>query len=220
MNRHSTAFEAERVMPVGEPVKDLLLETHNKASTSEPPLPPAAIKKLNFRKVLMAGVAVAVLAGAAWYGWDYWTLGRYLVTTDDAYVKADNTTVAPKVYGYLREVLVGDNEQVKTGQVLARIDERDFKVALDQAKSDVAAANAAIVSRQAQLAVQNAVIDAARQPSMSTKRRSRSPRKRTNVTPISRPPAMAAYRTRSRHSRAAPARRPRSSATLPTLPPR
>jgi membrane fusion protein, multidrug efflux system len=162
MNRHSTAFEAERVMPVGEPVKDLLPETHNKASTSEPPLAPAAIKKLNFRKVLMAGVAVAVLAGAAWYGWDYWTLGRYLVTTDDAYVKADNTTVAPKVYGYLREVLVGDNEQVKTGQVLARIDERDFKVALDQAKSDVAAANAAIVSRQAQLAVQKAVIDAAK----------------------------------------------------------
>ena len=109
----------------------------------------------------MAGAAVAVLAGAAWYGWDYWTVGRYLVSTDDAYVKADNTTIAPKVSGYLREVLVGDNEPVKTGEVLARIDERDFKVALDQAKSDVAAANAAIASKQAQLGVQQAVIDAA-----------------------------------------------------------
>src|SRR3984893_7538826 len=110
----------------------------------------------------MAGVAAAVLAGAAWYGWDYWTVGRYLVSTDDAYVKADNTTVAPKVSGYLHQVLVGDNELVAAGQVLARIDERDFRVALDQAKADVAAARAAIASKQAQLEVQQAVIDAAK----------------------------------------------------------
>jgi membrane fusion protein, multidrug efflux system len=103
-----------------------------------------------------------VLAGAAWYGWDYWTVGQYLVSTDDAYVKADNTTVAPKISGYLHEVLVGDNERVKAGQVLARIDQRDFRVALDQAKADVAAAHAAIASKQAQLGVQQAVIDAAR----------------------------------------------------------
>ena len=103
-----------------------------------------------------------MLAGAAWYGWDYWTVGQYLVSTDDAYVKADNTTIAPKVSGYLHQVLVGDNERVTTGQVLARIDERDFKVALDQAKADVAAAGAAIASKQAQLDVQQAVIDAAK----------------------------------------------------------
>jgi len=120
------------------------------------------VKKFNFRRLLMVGAAAAVLAGAAWYGWDYWTVGQYLVSTDDAYVKADNTSIAPKISGYLREVLVGDNEPVKTGQVLARIDERDFKVALDQAQSDVAAANAAIASRQAQLGVQQAVIDAAK----------------------------------------------------------
>jgi len=76
-------------------------------------------------------------------------------------VKADSTTVAPKISGYLREVLVGDNERVKAGQVLARIDDRDFKVALDQAKADVAAAQAAIASKRAQLDVQQAVIDAA-----------------------------------------------------------
>ena len=81
---------------------------------------------------------------ATWYGWDYWTVGQYLVSTDDAYVKADNTTIAPKVSGYLHQVVVGDNERVKVGQVLARIDDRDFKVALDQAKADVAAAEAAI----------------------------------------------------------------------------
>ena len=89
-------------------------------------------------------------------------VGQFLVSTDDAYVKADNTTIAPKVSGYLREVLVGDNERIRAGQVLARIDERDFKVALDQAQADVAAARAAIASKQAQLGVQQATIDAAK----------------------------------------------------------
>jgi membrane fusion protein, multidrug efflux system len=112
--------------------------------------------------MLMAGAGLAVLAAAAWYGWDYWTVGRFQVSTDDAYVKADSTTIAPKVSGYLDAVLVGDNERVKAGQVLARIDDRDYRVALDQAKSDVAAADAAIASKQAMLEVQDAVIGAAK----------------------------------------------------------
>ncbi len=176
MTRHSTVFEVARPVPIDDTAKDLQPDTHNRSNIAKDLQPdthnrssvgesaPAAVpgKRFNFRKVLMAGAAVAVLAGAAWYGWDYWTVGQYLVSTDDAYVKADNTTVAPKISGYLREVLVGDNEPVRSGQMLARIDERDFKVALDQAKSDVAAANAAIASRQAQLGVQQAVIDAAK----------------------------------------------------------
>jgi membrane fusion protein (multidrug efflux system) len=89
-------------------------------------------------------------------------VGQYLVSTDDAYVKADNTTIAPKVSGYLSNVLVGDNEQVKAGQVLARIDNRDYDVALDQAKADVAAAQAALTSKQAQLEVQQTVVNAAK----------------------------------------------------------
>jgi membrane fusion protein (multidrug efflux system) len=157
MTRHSTAFEIERPVSVGDAAKELL-----PASAEETNLAPMAVKKFNFRKLLIAVAALAAVAGAAWYGWDYWTIGRYLVSTDDAYVKADNITVAPKVSGYLHEVLVGDNERVKAGQVLARIDERDFTVALDQAKADVAAARAAIASKQAQLEVQRAVIDAAR----------------------------------------------------------
>jgi membrane fusion protein (multidrug efflux system) len=152
MTQHSTAFEIERPVPAADALTDLPPATRALAT----------VKKFNFRKLLMAGAAVAVLAGAAWYGFDYWTVGRYLVSTDDAYVKADNTTVAPKVSGYLHEVLVGDNEHVRAGQVLARIDQRDFNVALDQARADVAAAHAAILSKQAQLGVQQAVIDAAR----------------------------------------------------------
>src|ERR1700761_7151067 len=144
MTQHSTTFEIDRAVSAAA-VADIL---PGSAATQQP------AKKFNFRKMLMAGAAVLALAGAAWYGWDYWTVGQYQVSTDDAYVKAHNTTIAPKVSGYLREVLVGDNERVKAGQVLARIDERDFQVALDQAKSDVAAAQAAIASKQAQRGVQ------------------------------------------------------------------
>jgi membrane fusion protein (multidrug efflux system) len=127
-----------------------------------PAAAPAAARKLNFRKLLSTGAALAVLGASAWYGWDYWTVGQYLVSTDDAYVRADSTTIAPKVAGYLLDVRVKDNERVRTGQVLARIDDRDFKVALDQAEADVAAARATTASKQAQLDVQQAVINAAK----------------------------------------------------------
>ena len=94
-----------------------------------------------------AALALALLAGTAagvYYGHDYWTTGRYLESTDDAYVKADSTIIAPKVSGYIAEVLVNDNEKVAAGQLLARIDDRDFRTALAQAKADVAASEAAV----------------------------------------------------------------------------
>ena len=114
------------------------------------------------RKLLLAGASVLALAGLSYFGWQYWTVGRFEVSTDDAYVQADNTTIAPKVSGYISAVLVGDNEPVKAGQTLARIDDRDFRVALEQAKADVAAADAAIATKQASLDAQRSIIDAAR----------------------------------------------------------
>jgi membrane fusion protein, multidrug efflux system len=153
MSRHSTSFEAERPAPAE--VAQELLPANNKDEAATPVTVTAApiARKSAFRRFLLAGTAVALLAGATWYGWDYWTVGRYLVSTDDAYVKADNTTIAPKVSGYLSEVLVGDNEHITAGQTLARI---------DQAKADVAAAQAAVASKRAQLDVQQAVIAAAK----------------------------------------------------------
>jgi membrane fusion protein (multidrug efflux system) len=155
MTVHSTTFPTDQpVLPAGA------AEAFLPAAAAAAPQVLAA-KKLNLRKLLLTGAALAALAGATWYGWDYWTVGQYLVSTDDAYVRADSTTIAPKVTGYLQQVLVKDNERVTTGQVLARIDDRDFKVALDQAKADVAAARATITSKQAQIEVQRAVVNAA-----------------------------------------------------------
>jgi membrane fusion protein, multidrug efflux system len=86
-------------------------------------------------------------------------LGRYLESTDDAYVKADSTIISPKVSGYIAEVLVGDNQPVKTGQLLARIDDRDFRTALSQARADVASSEAAVRNLDAQIALQQPVIE-------------------------------------------------------------
>jgi membrane fusion protein (multidrug efflux system) len=109
-----------------------------------------------------AAVALAVSLGvtaATDFGYGYLTTGRYLETTDDAYVKADSTIISPKVSGYIAEVLVGDNQPVKAGQTLARIDDRDFRTALDQAHADVAASEAAVRNLDAQIALQQPVIE-------------------------------------------------------------
>ena len=108
-----------------------------------------------------AALALALLAGTAagaYYGHDYWITGRYLESTDDAYVKADSTIIAPKVSGYIAEVLVNDNEKVAAGQLLARIDDRDFRTALAQAKADVAASEAAVRNLDAQIELQQPII--------------------------------------------------------------
>ena len=138
------------------------------------------------KTIKRAALSLAVIAGvlaAADFGYRYVTVGQYLETTDDAYVKADYTTVAPKVSGYIADVLVRDNQAVKAGQVLARIDDRDFRAALDQARADVEAADAAIRNLDAQIALQQSVIDQdrgghRRHPG----RRSHSPRRTTPAT--------------------------------------
>jgi len=118
--------------------------------------------KRQLRAALLAGVSLLAIASSGYFGWHYWTAGRFQVSTDNAYVKADTITIAPKVSGYIGSVLVGDNEAVHTGQVLARIDDRDFRVALQQADAGVAAARAAGATKRAALAAQQSLIEAAR----------------------------------------------------------
>ena len=112
----------------------------------------------NLKRILMASAGVVVLAGAGAYGWYWFETGRFLESTNDAYVQADYTTIAPKISGYISAVAVEDNEPVKAGQVLARIDDRDYQTALAQAKADVASAEADIRNIDAQLAEQQSVI--------------------------------------------------------------
>jgi membrane fusion protein, multidrug efflux system len=165
MSQHQTVFTAEKALTTAEAAPGVKLPEEALAP-QQLPVPvenaPVVSRKRWLRNVLLAGAAFVVLAGAADFGWRYWTVGRFQISTDDAYVKADSTTIAPKISGYIASVLVADNQSVKAGQVLARIDDRDFKVSLEQAEAQVSAAQANIANKQAALVAQQSQIDAAK----------------------------------------------------------
>ncbi|MEA2744912.1 MAG: rane fusion protein multidrug efflux system, partial [Acetobacteraceae bacterium] len=120
------------------------------------------------KQTAIGAIAVLGLAAGVHYGMEYWQTGRFLVSTDDAYVQADNTLIAPRVSGYISAVLVTDNQPVKAGQVLARIDDQDFQTALHQAIADRETAESEIRSIDAQLTLQNSTIEQANQQVAST----------------------------------------------------
>jgi membrane fusion protein (multidrug efflux system) len=109
---------------------------------------------------VLLGIAVLVLAGIWLARW--WTVGRFIESTDDAYLQADSVTVAPKVSGYVTDVYVGDNAVVKAGDPLVRLDTRQYQVALDQAQATIAARTADIQRAQADILQQHANIEQAK----------------------------------------------------------
>jgi membrane fusion protein (multidrug efflux system) len=117
------------------------------------------LKRLR-RHLLVASVAAAVVTLAI-AGTVYWRYARFVISTDDAYAQADSTIVASRVSGYVSAVRVGDNERVKAGQVLARIDDRDYRATLDQTRAEVQAADAEASRLEAQLAQQDGLITGA-----------------------------------------------------------
>jgi membrane fusion protein (multidrug efflux system) len=121
------------------------------------------ISGARLKRAALALAIIAASAGAADYGHYYWTTGRYLVATDDAYVDAHSVLISPKAAGYIAAVPVEDNQPVKAGQVIARIDPRDYQTALDQARANVAAAQATIDTLMQQVAQQQLAVEEARQ---------------------------------------------------------
>ncbi|MBB3810862.1 HlyD family secretion protein [Brucella intermedia] len=109
------------------------------------------------RIVILGGLACLILALSV-MGWGWWGSGRYEETTDNAYLRADITSLAPKVAGYIVDVRVDDNQQVKAGDILFRIDDRDYKARLAQADANIAAANAALANLEAERSLQDAAI--------------------------------------------------------------
>src|SRR6202023_1135252 len=107
--------------------------------------------------------AVLLLLGVtAPAGYVYVNHAGHFETTDDAFIAARQFSIAPKVSGYLTAVPVTDNQHVKAGDVIARIDDRDYRTALAQAEAQIAAAHASIENIDAQLDVQQAQIAANR----------------------------------------------------------
>jgi membrane fusion protein (multidrug efflux system) len=99
------------------------------------------------RRALIVGLAAALLMAAG----AYWILSpASSVSTDDAYVKADSTIVAPKIQGLVAAILVRDNQIVRAGQPLIRIDPEDYQQAVDAAAADLASAEAVLAQQSAQ----------------------------------------------------------------------
>jgi membrane fusion protein (multidrug efflux system) len=123
----------------------------------------AALAKPGRRRFVVAGVlAAAVLAIGAWYGAEWWTVGRFQVTTDNAYVGAKNATLAAKIAGYVAGVAVEDNAAVHAGSVIATIDDGDYRLAAEQAHAKVATQKAVIARLDKQVTAQQALAEQTR----------------------------------------------------------
>ncbi|PYE22227.1 membrane fusion protein (multidrug efflux system) [Paraburkholderia silvatlantica] len=116
----------------------------------------AAPARSGAKRTILILLALAALVGAAvWLG-HWWVVGRFIESTDDAYLQADSVTIAPKVSGYVTDVYVADNQAVKAGDPLVKLDARQYQVALDQARANVDARMADIGNAQAQIEQQRA----------------------------------------------------------------
>jgi membrane fusion protein (multidrug efflux system) len=119
---------------------------------------PGLAARVSRKQLGIAAAALVVATGGAWYGHDWWTVGRFIESTDDAYVGGEVTVVAPKVAGLIAEVAVTDNQPVHAGDLLLRLDDRDYRAALTKATAAVAARRAAIANLAATRRLQEAVI--------------------------------------------------------------
>ncbi len=131
----------------------------------EPPPVPGKEQKprrrgLLRRRPVVSAIGALLLASALGGGYLYVDHITRFQSTDDAFIAARQFSIAPKVSGYITTVPVTDNQHVKTGDVIARIDDRDYRTALDQAQAQVSAAQASIENIDAQLDVQQAQISA------------------------------------------------------------
>jgi len=131
--------------------------------TVEPDLAvPVNTSKPLLKRLLLPTLGIAALVLAGMYAAHWWTAGRFIEETDDAYIGADVTVIGPKVAGYIDEVLVTDNQQVKAGDVLVRLDSRDYRANLAKAEGAVAAEEALLANLDATEQLQQAVIGQAR----------------------------------------------------------
>jgi membrane fusion protein, multidrug efflux system len=136
---------------------------------ASPPAVPAPKRRRPLRRAVLLLLLGALAGGGSYAGWQWWSVGRFFVSTDDAYVQADISVLAAKVSGYLDAVPVVNGQAVTKGAVIARLDDGDYRLAL-KAAEDKLATQVSTISRigrqaeaaQAQVAQAVAQVDAAR----------------------------------------------------------
>jgi multidrug resistance efflux pump len=158
------------------------------------------------RRLAPAGLAFLLALGAAAYGHHWWTVGRFIESTDDAYVGGEVTVIAPKVSGLIAQVLVTDNQTVRAGDLLVKIDDRDYRAALDKATGAVEAERAALANLDATRRLQEAMIAQAEAEVAAAEPRSPAPASMSFATAIS-PPTSSPRRSASSRPMRTPRRR-------------
>jgi membrane fusion protein (multidrug efflux system) len=121
---------------------------------------PAKIKR-SARSFLLPIIALGLAAGGAWYGYDYWTDGRFMISTDDAYVQADMAFVSPKISGYVDQIKVTENQKVKAGDPLFVVDDGDYRIAVQQAEAQIATLDKTLERIDAQIEAAHATLSQA-----------------------------------------------------------
>jgi membrane fusion protein (multidrug efflux system) len=125
--------------------------------------PPAstAAPKSGKRKRVLTGVGLLLALAAAGYATHYFIVGRFMVSTDDSYVRANNTMLGARVSGHIQEIVPRDNSVVRKGDVIFRIDDGDYKIAVDAARSKIATQEATIARIGRQVAAQQSAVEQA-----------------------------------------------------------
>jgi membrane fusion protein, multidrug efflux system len=113
------------------------------------------------RRIFLGVILLAALAGASKYGHDWYVLGRFQISTDDAYVKSDMSQLGAKVAGYVNEIPAAENTAVKAGDVILKLDDGDYRLAVDAANARIETQKAVIAGFASQTQAQNAEVAAA-----------------------------------------------------------
>ena len=122
------------------------------------PSPTRTGHRLTARRLAALALLAALGAGASWYGREWWQNGRFVESTDDAYVGGNITSISPHVPGFISAILVTDNQRVRAGQLLIQLDPRDARAVADRAQAVLDAKRATLANLQAEVTLQNAMI--------------------------------------------------------------
>ena len=133
--------------------------TVTERSTAAPARSPRAGRLV--KRVLVTLLAVAALGGGVAYARAWWLDGRFIESTDDAYVGGDATAISPHVAGFVTALAVTDNQHVSAGQLLLELDDRDMRAALERVAAIKRQREAALDALNAQLLQQQSTISQA-----------------------------------------------------------
>jgi membrane fusion protein (multidrug efflux system) len=160
--------DASRAVPAAEP--QLRSRPADEPATEAPASAPSADTadtesskpKSALRRKVMVGVGALAALAAIYFGIHYMVVGRYMITTDDAYVRANNTVMGAKIAGHISKVAVGDNARVGAGNVVFEIDDGDYRLAVESARAKVATQEATIARIERQVTAQQSAVEQAK----------------------------------------------------------